>query len=105
MKGLALILAIDWRTSSSRSPNVSAGHSGLIPVSRWTELVVAEGEHSAIRVMDQHDFLGSEQSLTHQLCGLFPRNCARGGPERGFAGLWRPDPGLTVKRPGRHHPL
>jgi hypothetical protein len=38
MNGLALILAIDCRTSSSRSSNASAGHSGLIPVSRWMPL-------------------------------------------------------------------
>jgi hypothetical protein len=37
MNGLALIRAIDWRTSSSRSGNASAAHSGLIPVSAWIE--------------------------------------------------------------------
>ena len=31
--GLALILLMDWRTSSSRSEKDSAAHSGLIPVS------------------------------------------------------------------------
>src|SRR5581483_8975564 len=35
MKGLALMRAIDWRTSSSGSSKASAAHSGLIPVSAW----------------------------------------------------------------------
>ena len=35
MNGLALIRLIDCRTSSSRSLNASAAHSGLIPVSAW----------------------------------------------------------------------
>ena len=37
MNGLAWIRAIDWRTSSSRSGKASAAHSGLTPVSSWTE--------------------------------------------------------------------
>ena len=37
MNGLAWMRAIDWRTSSSRSENASAAHSGLIPTSSWTE--------------------------------------------------------------------
>ena len=35
MNGLALMRAIDWRTSSSRSAKASAAHSGLMPVSSW----------------------------------------------------------------------
>ncbi len=35
MNGLALIRAIDCRTSSSRSGKASAAHSGLMPVSFW----------------------------------------------------------------------
>ena len=37
MNGLAWIRAIDWRTSSSRSGNDSAAHSGLIPTASWIE--------------------------------------------------------------------
>ena len=33
MNGDALMRAIDWRTSPSRSENASAAHSGRIPVS------------------------------------------------------------------------
>src|SRR5215213_382320 len=37
MNGLARMREIDWRTSSSRSLNASAAHSGLMPVSSCTE--------------------------------------------------------------------
>ena len=37
MNGLALMRAIDCRTSSSRSLKASAAHSGLMPVSSWIE--------------------------------------------------------------------
>src|SRR3712207_6235880 len=37
MNGLAWMRAIDWRTSSSRSLNASAAHSGLMPVSSCTD--------------------------------------------------------------------
>jgi hypothetical protein len=37
MNGLASIRALDCRTSSSRSENDSAAHSGLTPVSSWIE--------------------------------------------------------------------
>ena len=66
MNGLAWMRAIDWRTSSSRSSNASAAHSGLMPVSSWTralELVVGEGEHPAVGVVDEDDLLGPEQPL------------------------------------------
>ena len=58
--------AIDWRTSSSRSANASAAHSGLIPVSSCdllAEVVVGEGEHAAVGVVDEDDLLGAEQAL------------------------------------------
>ncbi len=39
MNGEALIRLIDWRTSSSRSGNASAAHSGLMPVSSWIDFL------------------------------------------------------------------
>ena len=64
--GLALIRLIDCRTSVSRSVNDSAAHGGLSPVSSWMrllELVVGEGQHPAVGVVDQDDLLGAEQAL------------------------------------------
>ena len=66
MNGLALMRAIDWRTSSSRSPNASAAHSGLMPVSSWIERLKSssrEREHAAVGVVDEDDLLGAEQPL------------------------------------------
>src|SRR6185436_16892475 len=37
MNGLALMRAIDWRTSVSRSLNASADQAGLRPVSSWID--------------------------------------------------------------------
>src|SRR3954454_5086708 len=37
MNGLALMRAIDWRTSSSRSGNASGAHVGLMPVASCSE--------------------------------------------------------------------
>ena len=58
--------AIDWRTSSSRSENASAAHSGSTPVfsSRTRlEVRVVERQHAAARVVDEDDLLGAEQVL------------------------------------------
>ena len=66
MNGLDLIRAIDWRTSCSRSLNDSGAHCGLTPVSLFdllAEVVVGEGQHPAVGVVDQDDLLGPEQPL------------------------------------------
>ena len=66
MNGLAWMRAIDWRTSSSRSENASAAHARLDPdvvLDRALELVVGEGEHPAVGVVDEDDLLGPEQAL------------------------------------------
>ena len=66
MNGLALIRAMDWRTSSSRSVKASAAHSGLMPVSSWIdalERVVGERQHAAVGVVDEDDLGRAEQPL------------------------------------------
>ena len=64
--GLALMRAIDWRTSVSRSPNASVAHGGLdagLLLDRGLEAVVGEGEHAAVGVVDEDDLRRAEQPL------------------------------------------
>jgi hypothetical protein len=54
-----------WRTSSSRSLNASAAHSGRMPVSscRRERNSSSEGEHAAVGVVDEDDLLGAQEVL------------------------------------------
>ena len=64
MNGLALMRAIDWRTSFvGVGEGFVAAHSGLMPVSSWTERLNSSSvkvEHAAVGVVDEDDLLGAE---------------------------------------------
>src|SRR5438552_12681765 len=65
MNGLAWMRAMDCLTSSSRSGNASRANAGRMPVSDYLPLhiVVLEGEHAAVGVVDQDDLVGPQQAL------------------------------------------
>ncbi len=65
-KGLFSMRRSDCRTSASGSGNASAAHGGLTPglvLDVALEVVVGEGEHSAVAVVDQDDLLRPQQAL------------------------------------------
>ena len=66
--GLDVMRAIDRRTSSSRSVNASDAQAGvrcrvIRPRTDFLKALVGEGEHPAVRVVDEDDLAGAEQPL------------------------------------------